>query len=94
MFTTDTPVDLRFMIWAGPIVQDIQRRRRIEWLDRDMSDISRRGTLRGYHDDGGDDIRQAIVRVTLDSGWELGVSILELMNAAQRGGYRRLTTTP
>ena len=88
MFTTDTPVDLRFMIWAGPIVQDIQRRRRIEWLDRDTLDGSRTGTLRGYSDDGGDDIRQAIVRVTLTSGWELEVPFIDLVNASRRGGYR------
>ena len=89
MFTTDSPVNVHFIKWAGPIIQDIERRRRVEWVDRNVLDGSRKGTLRGYSDNGGDDIRNAIVRVTLDSGWELEVSFLELMNAAYNCGYAR-----
>ena len=87
MFTTDSPVDLRFMVWASPIIQDVRGHRRIKWVDTDTLDGSRSGTLRGYITDGGDDIRNAIVRVTLDSGWEHEVSLVTLMNASHRGGY-------
>lgn len=89
MFTIDSPFDLRFFVWAAPIVQDIQDRRRIEWLDADTFDGSRTGTLRGYINDGGDDLRQAVVRVTLRSGWEHEVPLVDLMNAKIRHGYAK-----
>ena len=89
MFTTESPVDLRFITWAAPIVDDVSERRRIEWVDDSTLTGSRTGTLRGYNDDGGDDIRRAIVRVTLKSGWEHEVPLIALMNAAYRHGYAR-----
>lgn len=89
MFTTETPVDLRFFVWAAPIIQDIQDYRKIEWVDDKTLAGSRTGTLRGFINDGGDDIRQAIVRVTLDSGWEHEVSLVDLMNAQIKCGYAR-----
>lgn len=88
MFTTDSPVDLRFFTWAAPIVQDIRDRRRIEWLDDDTFDGSRTGMLRGYVGDF-DNIAEAVIRVTLDSGWEHEVLLVDLMNAALRHGYAR-----
>ena len=87
MFTTDSPVDLRFMYWASPIILDVRAYRRIKWVDHDTLKGTRTGTLRGYITDGGDDIRQAVIRVTLDSGWEHEVSLIDLMNASRRGGY-------
>lgn len=89
MFTTESPVDLRFIYWASPIIEDIRAHRHIKWVDHDTLEGSRTGTLRGYIDDGGDDIRQAVVRVTLDSGWEHEVLLVDLMTASQRGGYAR-----
>lgn len=89
MFSADSPVDLRFITWAAPVIQDIHDCRKIEWLDARSFSGSYTGTLRGYITDGGDDIRQAIVRVTLDSGWEHEVSLIDLMNAKNRHGYAR-----
>lgn len=89
MYTTDSPVDLRFFTWAAPIVQDIQERRKIEWLDARSFSGSYRGMLRGFINDGGDNIAEAIVRVTLDSGWEHEVLLVDLMNAQVKCGYAR-----
>lgn len=89
MFTTDSPVDIHFITFASPIIQDIQDGRRIEWIDADTLDGSRSGTLRGYIIDGGDDIRQTRVRVTLDSGFEHEVPLVTLMNASFNHGYAR-----
>ena len=89
MFTTESPTDLRFIKWAAPIIQDVSDYRKISWVDEDTLDGYRSGTLRGYINDGGDDIRQANVRVTLDSGFEHEVMLVDLMNAACTSGYAR-----
>lgn len=89
MFTTDSPVNVRFFTWAAPIIQDIEARRRIEWVDDETLLGSRKGTLRGYYNNGGDDIRRAVIRVTLLSGTEYHVPLVTLMNAAFKGGYAR-----
>lgn len=88
MFTSDSPVDLRFFTWAAPIVDDVSNRRRIEWLDDATFDGSRTGTLRGYANNF-DNIAEAVIRVTLQSGSEYEVWLVDLMNAALRHGYAR-----
>ena len=89
MFTTESPVDMRFFTWAYLIVEDVHDRKRIEWLDDSTHTGSRIGTLRGFINDGGDNIAEAIVRVTLDSGFEHEVMLVDLMNAKFRNGYTR-----
>lgn len=88
MFTTESPVDMRFFVWAYPIVDDVHAGRRIEWLDDNALSGSRTGTLRGFVGDP-ENMAEAIVHVTLDSGWEHGVSLVDLMNAAYRNGYAK-----
>lgn len=88
MFTTESPVDMRFFVWAYLIVDDVHENRRIEWLDDNTLDGSRKGTLRGFTQDNYDSMAEAIVRVTLDSGWEHEVPLVDLMNAKFRSGYR------
>lgn len=87
MFTTESTVNLLFFKWASPIIQDIQRGRRVEWLDGRSFSGSYTGTLRGYINRVDDDIRQANIRVTLDSGFEHEVMLVDLMNAAYANGY-------
>ena len=88
MFSTESPVDFRFFVWADAIVRDIHERNRIEWLDKNTLEGSRTGTLRGFigHPEN---MAEAVVRVTLDSGWEHEVPLVDLMNARWGSGYAR-----
>lgn len=88
MFTTESPIDMRFFVWAYPIVDDVHERRRIEWLDDNTLDGSRKGTLRGFIGNP-ENMAEAIVRITLDSGWEHEVPLVDLMNAALKNGYAK-----
>lgn len=84
MFTTESPVDMRFFTWAYLIVEDVHDRKRIEWID----DGSRIGTLRGFTNSP-ESMAEARIRVTLDSGREHEVMLVDLMNAKLRHGYAR-----
>lgn len=88
MFTNESPIDMQFFVWAAPIVDDVHERKRIEWIDTDTLDGSRKGTLRGFNNSP-DNMAEARIRVTLDSGAEIEVTLVELMNAAHRHGYTR-----
>ena len=88
MFTTESPVDMRFFVWASRIIDDVRERRRIEWLDDNTLDGSRKGTLRGFVNHDTENMAEAVVRVTLHSGWEHEVLLVDLMNAKFRHGYR------
>lgn len=89
MFTPNSPVDIHFITFASPIIKDIQDQRMIAWVDELTIDGYRLGTLRGYITDGGDDIRQARVRVTLDNGFEHEILLVHLMHASFNHGYAR-----
>lgn len=88
MFTIESPVDMRFFVWAYPIVDDVHENRRIEWLDDNTLDGSRIGTLRGFVNSP-ESIAETVVHVTLDSGWEHEVPLVDLMNAALKNGYAK-----
>ena len=88
MFPTESPVDMRFFTWAYLIVEDVHERKRIEWIDSDTLTGSRIGTLRGFTNSP-ESMAEARIRVTLDSGWEHEVTLVELMNAKFRHGYAR-----
>lgn len=88
MFTTESTVDLRFFNVAAPIVQDVHEERRVEWLDQSSPTGSRTGTLRWFIDDTVS-MADAVIRVTLDGGFEQDVPLVNLMNAAFGGGYAR-----
>ena len=89
MFTTESPLDMRFFTWAYLIVEDVHERKRIEWIDDSTHTGSRIGTLRDFINSP-DSMSEARIRVTLDSGWEHEVMLVDLMNAKFRNGYARL----
>lgn len=88
MFSTESPVDIRFFVWADAIVRDVHENNRIEWVDDNAFDGTRLGTLRGFVNSP-DNMAHAIVRVTLDSGFEHEVSLVDLMSARFNNGYAR-----
>lgn len=86
-FTTNSPIDIRMIQAMGWVIDDICSKRKIEWVDDDSPTGTRIGTLRCIEDTQVEDPRQATVRVTLESGFEHSVLLLDLVNAKQNGGY-------
>ena len=86
-FTTDSPISIGMIHAMGWVLDDICAKRKIEWVDEDTLSGTRIGTLRNIENRDVDDPRQATVRVTLESGFEHSVLLLDLVNAKQNGGY-------
>lgn len=91
MFTTDSICDIHFFVFAFSIVEDVHENRRIEWKDDNAPGGSRIGTLRDFtqHHES-HTMPTAIIRVTLDNGFDHEVLLVDLMNADRNGGYERL----
>ena len=86
-FTIDSPLNIGMVHAMGWVIDDICAKRKIEWVDENTLNGTRIGTLRCIEDTKVEDPRQATVRVTLESGFEHSVLLLDLVNAKQNGGY-------
>lgn len=86
-FTKESPLNIGMVHAMGWVLDDICAKRKIEWVDENTLNGTRIGTLRCIEDTKVEDPRQATVRVTLESGFEHSVLLLDLVNAKQNGGY-------
>ena len=87
LFTKESPLNIDMIQAMGWVIDDICAKRKIEWVDEDTLSGTRIGTLRNIENRDVDDPRLTTVRVTLESGWEHSVLLLDLVNAKQNGGY-------